>query len=748
MSARASEILEKIKELKAQQDTKKTQEAPHTTKYNTQYANQRDTTQDVGVILPLWSSITLTNYNSNSYYRLRNEPEFKLPRGKQVRGFTIEQWFDTLAELSQSVVDQYTDRMVGKSNVSGFDGINPYYQRLFTRWIFMNIEYLSKNQITQIDTMMSFNTTSGNGFSSNPVEIVSYMSYMSVEMKGEIDNMLTKWTEKFITLDTLQCEDSLQYRWLVLEPEQNDTIATKFYVDSENAKQDEVIEQLAEEIEIKNKVLNRLDLSIDNSIKYKNDTQIGDDDPSNNNNIPNKIYVDKKDNILWDKVEQVETDLNLAIANKQDKISNGLGISYNDVTKTINANLGTGLKQGANNTIEVDGAIAGVIDDYTIKNVGGKQTAQTIEFENNTMWSNVGNGNLKVGKYYVVVYENTVGGVFPYSTIVSKCFKYKSQSPDNSLYGLSVDFAFTDSSNTTTLFGVLGTTTLGQIDCGGIGIGPIGATITAVYEYQGTGTPVITSGGATITSGTPFTINGGEATGMMDLAYEIAFVETSPNSKVWVAQNLYNFVNNIKATQNSTTGRTDIELDDATVSTLAEVSNKVNTTDLTANYYNKTDSDNRYVQSSLLTTPYFQLVNGAWEVHQVLCGLDGGARTVYLTDELNAINTELDGKQDKINWLPKGTSTNNRTWTYTLVVGKKYRVGWNWTATASTTTLVYKEFVWNGTSIELERFWHSGVAGLLPNVLAINGTSSGITITVPVGTQTTAGYIGSLEELQ
>lgn len=77
-----------------------------------------------------------------------------------------------------------------------------------------------------------------------------------------------------------------------------------------------------------------------------------------------------------------------------------------------------------------------------------------------------------------------------------------------------------------------------------------------------------------------------------------------------------------------------------------------------------------------------------------------------------------------------------------FINGRRYRCDFTWSNSFSNgvTSVFYQAFGTNTT--DLQRYWHSGVAGLLPNVLAIaNNLNTGFKIYCPIGTQNTDGFI-------
>lgn len=101
-------------------------------------------------------------------------------------------------------------------------------------------------------------------------------------------------------------------------------------------------------------------------------------------------------------------------------------------------------------------------------------------------------------------------------------------------------------------------------------------------------------------------------------------------------------------------------------------------------------------------------------------------------------------------WVSVGTSTNARTWTYTLVSGRYYRVKYNWSASGTISSYLYSQpFLWGGSTLIIDSIQTTvGVLlTLLPEVLRLTANSGNIQISVfSVGTVTNNGNIVGLEE--
>lgn len=105
----------------------------------------------------------------------------------------------------------------------------------------------------------------------------------------------------------------------------------------------------------------------------------------------------------------------------------------------------------------------------------------------------------------------------------------------------------------------------------------------------------------------------------------------------------------------------------------------------------------------------------------------------------------IKGKYWKPVVISGGAGTRSVALQTNLVNGETYRVGLTW---GNQPTSAIKYVITKKTNINapLERYWHSGLAGLLPNILQLiaNGTS-GFEITVPFGTVATDGLIFTVD---
>lgn len=96
-------------------------------------------------------------------------------------------------------------------------------------------------------------------------------------------------------------------------------------------------------------------------------------------------------------------------------------------------------------------------------------------------------------------------------------------------------------------------------------------------------------------------------------------------------------------------------------------------------------------------------------------------------------------------WTTKAESVNGgRTLNYNFITGKKYRINYNWTN--STDAKIEIIFTYTGVATSLIRYWHSGLAGLLPNILQLQVNITNIAIIVSTGTVSTGGNIFKIEE--
>lgn len=123
----------------------------------------------------------------------------------------------------------------------------------------------------------------------------------------------------------------------------------------------------------------------------------------------------------------------------------------------------------------------------------------------------------------------------------------------------------------------------------------------------------------------------------------------------------------------------------------------------------------------------------------------------YYQDKLTYRNEEVATKNDiqlsQPIWNEVGTRVNARRINYNFKINTMYRLYWNWISRIPTNSVEFKEFIWNGQPLELERFYHTGVLSSLPTVLTISINSDNISMILTSGNNNTDGYLSKIEEL-